>query len=145
MTEREAPDRDGSAGLGEESVELVARHILRLKRDPVRLGFLVVSVPDRRGVFAQFLADQSGLLAEIVSNRFLPPEHQLGKEQERRLVSAGWRKPRRRLPNFHRDFHGPDVDEVALCRHAAREVLAVLGDVYGVVPGTRLVFEYGDG
>lgn len=100
--------------------------------------YLVLSTR-RSPYYVQFaMEEDSCLLAEAVSDSFLPKGLRLGKARKEALLGLGWQAPsdgsrktrtrqgRPESPNFHRRFKGRDEFEVA-----ASIAVRALRDVYG--------------
>jgi hypothetical protein len=100
-------------------------------------GQYLVLMGARSPYYVQFAMEgDSWLLAEAVSDTFLPKERKLGKAQREALRKLGWqppadggrgkRSPRgpKGSPNFHRRFQGTDelADAATLSARALRDV-----------------------
>jgi hypothetical protein len=87
--------------------------------------------------YVQVCAYGSGWLrCEVVSNRFLPPDHQHSLEHEEMLRAAGWNEPsddEEASPNWYVDIESAWVD------FAADMIGAVFRDVWGVTRVSQIV------
>ena len=93
-------------------------------------GDVIILGQGRR--YTQLMQRRNGLSVEAVSNHGLPPEEQLGAEQENRLREKGWQPPNRPL----RLNWWYDVDQWPLHSSDAARVadlmVSTLRDVYDV-------------
>ena len=95
---------------------------------PARDAFVIASVDGPANVFAQFQpTPRGGLVAELVGNRYLAPEHRLSAAQREQVRVGGWRGDgdenwRRELasPASAEDRHRFADDAVALLREVYR-------------------------
>ena len=73
--------------------------------------------------------DETMLRCEVVSNTYLPPEHQWTPEQESRLVAMGWSRPdpdeSTASPNWNLDV------QLAWAEAGADRIVRVLRDLWG--------------
>lgn len=109
--------------------------------------FLILTPADRPG-FVQFATQGThGLRAEAVSNRFLPPDHQLGADALAAALRLGWQPPTSEpgatperdpegSPNYYREWPAP-----VPYRDVARLAIDTLIDVFGVVHPGRVRYE----
>jgi T3SS (YopN, CesT) and YbjN peptide-binding chaperone 3 len=85
---------------------------------------------DEDNTFIQARWIEKDLVAEAVSNEFLPDHRRLDDHQQMVALSLGWQAPTdEELCNFHRCYEGP-VDLTTVAEH----VVATFAAVYGATP-----------
>lgn len=80
--------------------------------------------------YLQFVQEDDALHAELVSDRFLPPELALGPDGAARLIELGWLPPDGDNDNWYTDLPWPAPAEAY--RRLARQVVTTLTAVLGV-------------
>ncbi len=97
-------------------------------------GDVIILGSGRR--YTQLMQRRAGLTLEAVSNSGLPPEQQLGAEQESRLREKGWQPPDKPLRlNWWHDVHQWPLHSRDATR-IAELMVSTLRDVYDVTePG----------
>lgn len=94
-------------------------------------NFLIVNIDNEKVYYIQFAtAKGSGIInAEVVSNAFIPKDHQIPEDRVQKLLDAGWTAPDHEMANYSRRFtfdannldYDTLIDEI---NFIAREVFA---------------------
>ncbi|MBD3191102.1 MAG: hypothetical protein GF308_10680 [Candidatus Heimdallarchaeota archaeon] len=109
----------------------LADYLIKLLETESEDSFLIVSPPNHKDVYIQFLAlSEKELYCEAVSNRFLPEEFHLNDEKVRILNQWGFALTGD-SPNFNRTFiikNESNIDELV------NLVFRIFAEVYEVPP-----------
>jgi hypothetical protein len=89
--------------------------------------------------YLQFLQEPDTLHAELVSDRFLPPELALGPAAATRLTALGWQPPDGDEDNWYTDLPWPAPAEAY--RRLAQQVVATLTEVLGLARPADLRYQ----
>lgn len=89
--------------------------------------------------YLQVLQEPDTLHAELVSDRFLPPELALGPAAASRLTALGWQPPDGDEDNWYTDLAWPAPAEAY--RRLAQQVVATLTEVLGIARPADLRYQ----
>ena len=115
----------------------IVEHLRRIQTEGnINENFVIFTADRVKNYYVQFatesVEDSQGLpyvsfYAEVVSNHYLEPEHQLTASQVQQLEALGWQRPDL-TDNFHQAFQAnSDLERAEI----ARLVIRTLEDVYG--------------